>query len=287
MIRSMTAFADCEIVTENMTILCELRSVNHRYCDLNIRIPERLRFAENDIRKQLSEKLKRGKIECTLSYKKQLNVQNFSVDFQLVEKLLITTSKIETLMANPQPFSALDILAFPGVQHEIEADKDTLRESIVLLVKNTLDKMLENRSREGAQLVLLLTERCQKIMQLVEAAHKRMPEVLTNLRNKLISRVAELITDTNSERLELELALIAQKLDVDEELDRLETHVKEVIHTLKQAEPTGRRLDFLMQEMNREANTLGSKSADKEMTQISIDLKVLIEQMREQIQNIE
>jgi uncharacterized protein (TIGR00255 family) len=287
MIRSMTAFADCEIVTENMTILCELRSVNHRYCDLNIRIPERLRFAENDIRKQLSEKLKRGKIECTLSYKKQLNVQNFSVDFQLVEKLLITTSKIETLMANPQPFSALDILAFPGVQHEIEADKDTLRETIVLLVKNTLDKMLENRSREGAQLVLLLTERCQKIMQLVEAAHKRMPEVLTNLRNKLISRVAELITDTNSERLELELALIAQKLDVDEELDRLETHVKEVIHTLKQAEPTGRRLDFLMQEMNREANTLGSKSADKEMTQISIDLKVLIEQMREQIQNIE
>jgi len=283
----MTAFADCEIVTENMTILCELRSVNHRYCDLNIRIPERLRFAENDIRKQLSEKLKRGKIECTLSYKKQLNVQNFSVDFQLVEKLLITTSKIETLMANPQPFSALDILAFPGVQHEIEADKDTLRETIVLLVKNTLDKMLENRSREGAQLVLLLTERCQKIMQLVEAAHKRMPEVLTNLRNKLISRVAELITDTNSERLELELALIAQKLDVDEELDRLETHVKEVIHTLKQAEPTGRRLDFLMQEMNREANTLGSKSADKEMTQISIDLKVLIEQMREQIQNIE
>jgi uncharacterized protein (TIGR00255 family) len=147
--------------------------------------------------------------------------------------------------------------------------------------------MLETRAREGAQLSLLIAERCEKINQLVAAAHKRMPEVLSNIRSKLHARVVEMVAEPNFDRLEQELVLLAQKLDVDEELDRLETHVIEVLRALKQPEPTGRRLDFLMQEMNREANTLGSKSADREMTQISIDLKVLIEQMREQIQNIE
>jgi uncharacterized protein (TIGR00255 family) len=147
--------------------------------------------------------------------------------------------------------------------------------------------MLETRAREGAQLSVLIAERCEKINQLVAAAHKRMPDVLSNIRSKLHARVVEMVAEPNFDRLEQELVLLAQKLDVDEELDRLETHVIEVLRALKQPEPTGRRLDFLMQEMNREANTLGSKSADREMTQISIDLKVLIEQMREQIQNIE
>ncbi|OQW76951.1 MAG: YicC family protein [Proteobacteria bacterium ST_bin11] len=287
MIRSMTAFADGDISADNLTILCELRSVNHRYSDVSVKLPERLRFVEADARRLIAEKLKRGKIECALSYKKQASDNSFNINREIVEKLLMATAGVEALMSNPQPFSALEVLAFPGVQQETETDKEALREKVVKLLESTLDKMLETRAREGAQLAQLLEDRCQKINLLVEAAHKRMPDVLHNLRSKLTSRVLEMVAEPNFDRLEQELVLLAQKLDVAEELDRLETHVAEVQRTLKQPEPTGRRLDFLMQEMNREANTLGSKSADREMTQISIDLKVLIEQMREQIQNIE
>lgn len=287
MIKSMTAFADGEIAADNLAILCELRSVNHRYSDVSVKLPERLRFAEIDVRRLIGEKLKRGKIECSLSYKKQLGAQSFVVNAEMVDKLLAATAEIESRMSKPLAFSALDVLSFPGVQQETETDKEVLREKIISLVNSTLDSMLENRAREGAQLAVLLTERCQKVGVLVEAAHRRMPEVLSHLRSKLTTRVVELVAEPNLDRLEQELVLLAQKLDVAEELDRLDTHVAEVLRTLKQPEPSGRRLDFLMQEMNREANTLGSKSADREMTQISIDLKVLIEQMREQIQNIE
>lgn len=287
MIRSMTAFADGEIAAGNLVILCELRSVNHRYSDVSVKLPERLRFAESDVRRLIGEKLKRGKIECALNYKKQLSAQSFAVNTEMVEKLLAATAEIESCMVNPQAFSALDVLAFPGVQQETETDKEALREKIISLMHDTLDQMLETRAREGAQLAVLISERCQKINLLVDAAKQRMPEVLSNLRSKLTARVVELVAEPNFDRLEQELVLLAQKLDVAEELDRLETHVTEVLRALNQPEPTGRRLDFLMQEMNREANTLGSKSADREMTQISIDLKVLIEQMREQIQNIE
>ncbi|MCQ8105577.1 YicC family protein [Methylomonas sp. SURF-2] len=283
----MTAFADGEIGVDNLTILCELRSVNHRYSDVSVKLPERLRFAEADVRRLVADKLKRGKIECNLSYKKQPGSQSFNIHAETLQKLLAATAEIESRMTNPHAFSALDVLLFPGVQQESETDKEALQEKIICLLNATLDKLLETRAREGAQLAILLTDRCEKIGQLVEAAHRRMPEVLNNLRTKLIARVSELVSEPNHDRLEQELVLLAQKLDVAEELDRLQTHVAEVLRALKQKEPIGRRLDFLMQEMNREANTLGSKSADREMTQISIDLKVLIEQMREQIQNIE
>ena len=287
MIRSMTAFADGEINVDNLTILCELRSVNHRYADVSVKLPERLRFAEADIRRLIGDKLKRGKIECALSYKKLAAIQSFNINLLTVQNLLAATTEIEANMNNPQPFSALDVLMFPGVQQETEIEKEALREKLLTLVEDTLVNMLETRAREGEQLAKLLSDRCEKVIQLVEDANKRMPEVLTNLRTKLIARVNELVAEPNFDRLEQELVLLAQKLDVAEELDRLKAHVKEVRRALTQSEPIGRRLDFLMQEMNREANTLGSKSADREMTQISIDLKVLIEQMREQIQNIE
>ena len=283
----MTAFADGDISVDNLTILCELRSVNHRYSDVSIKLPERLRFMEADTRRLVADKLKRGKIECTLSYKKQPGVQSFNINLLTVQNLLAATHEIEANMQNPQPFSALDVLMFPGVQQETETEKDALRDAIVKLIDGTLDKLLEARTREGAQLAVLISERCEKISELVEIANARMPEVLAHIRTKLLTRVTELVAEPSFDRLEQELVLMAQKLDVAEELDRLQTHVAEVQRALKQKEPIGRRLDFLMQEMNREANTLGSKSADKEMTQISIDLKVLIEQMREQIQNIE
>ncbi|MEY4719584.1 MAG: hypothetical protein RL563_2202 [Pseudomonadota bacterium] len=287
MIRSMTAFADGEISVDSLTLLCELRSVNHRYADVSIKLPDRLRFAESDARRLIGEKLKRGKIECALNYKKQTGNQHFNVNLLAVQNLLAATQEIEGQMSNPLSFSALDILAFPGVQQESEIDKEVLREKIILLLEQTLDKLLETRAREGAQLAQFLADRCEKMAELVSAAEQRMPEVLNNLRQKLTARVVELVAEPNFDRLEQELVLLSQKLDVAEELDRLKAHGIEVLRAIKQPEPTGRRLDFLMQEMNREANTLGSKSADRDMTQISIDLKVLIEQMREQIQNIE
>ncbi|PPD21229.1 MAG: YicC family protein [Methylomonas sp.] len=287
MIRSMTAFVDGEITVDNLTILCELRSVNHRYSDVNIKLPERLRFLESDARHLIADKLKRGKIECSLNYRRQADSQHFDINLETVRKLLAATAAIESCMHNARAFSALDILAFPGVQQENEVDKDKLRHNVIALIDTTLDKLLEYRSGEGNQLAALISERCEKVIELVDVAHRRMPEVLDNLRNRLMSRVTELVAEPHFDRLEQELVLLAQKLDVAEELDRLQTHVAEVLRVLRKPEPQGRRLDFLMQEMNREANTLGSKSADREMTQISIDLKVLIEQMREQIQNIE
>ena len=235
----------------------------------------------------IADKLKRGKIECSISYKRQAGSQNFAINDDMVQKLLDATWRIEALMTTPQPFSALDVLAFPGVQQETETEREVLRDKIVTLLASTVELMLDNRQREGAQLAGLIGERCEKILQLVANARERLPQVLHAVRNKLVARIEEVVAQPDSDRLEQELVLLAQKLDVDEELDRLHAHVLEVQRVLLQDEPIGRRLDFLMQEMNREANTLGSKSADREMTQISIDLKVLIEQMREQIQNIE
>ncbi|SHE19246.1 YicC/YloC family endoribonuclease [methanotrophic endosymbiont of Bathymodiolus puteoserpentis (Logatchev)] len=287
MTNSMTAFANSEVEFENLTLNCELRSVNHRYCDISLKIPERFRFAEADIRSAISDKLKRGKIECSLSYKKHNLMQHtVSVDMQAVKALLATTKSIEQLMGTSRSFSALEVLAFPGIQVEKEGDKVALQQALQQLLQIAIDNLLAARQREGAQLSHLIRTRCIKLQKFVGQAHARMPIVLELLRTKFKSHIAELVAESN-ERIEQEMVLLTQKLDVDEELDRLDTHIIEVLRVLEQDGPVGRRLDFLMQEMNREANTLGSKSADKEMTAFSIEMKVLIEQMREQVQNIE
>lgn len=284
----MTAFAGSEIEIENLTVNCELRSVNHRYCDIALKLPERLRFTEADIRSLITSRLNRGKIECSLGYKKQADQkQTISIDEEAVKALLHATSQIEELMHTGQPFTAFDVLNFPGIQQEQEADKEALLKGVNALIEETLKQLIVIREREGSQLAILIEQRCKKALQLVERADKKMPEVLERIRTKITTRLAELAEPPDFDRLEQEMVFLAQKLDVAEELDRLNTHINEVLNVLSKQEPIGRRLDFLMQEMNREANTLGSKSADKEMTQISIDLKVLIEQMREQIQNIE
>lgn len=288
MIRSMTAFAGTEVEIGNLTLTCELRSVNHRYSDINIKLPERLRFIESELRTLIAGKISRGKIECSLNYKKQAkDGQTFIVNTQAVASLLAATDAIEQQMSAALSFSALDVLAFPGIQQEPETDKEVLAEAISNLVTQALAQLHEVRGREGAQLKLLIEDRCFKMQHYVVLASKRLPEVLNSLRRKLKERIRELVAEPNFDRLEQELVLLAQKLDITEELDRLQTHITEVLRVLNQPEPVGRRLDFLMQELNREANTLGSKSQDKDMTQISIELKVLIEQMREQIQNVE
>lgn len=288
MIRSMTAFAGNETEINNLTLTCELRSVNHRYCDIILKLPERLRFVEAALRSAIAAKIKRGKIECSIGYKKQMQEgQSLTVNMDAVNALLAATRSIEQQMPEARPFSALEVLTFPGIQQEPEVDNEQLAQGIIELVNRALLQMLEVREREGEQLAAVIQARCHKMQMLVNDAHKRMPEVLIHIREKLKVKIHELVSEPDFDRLEQELVLLTQKLDVEEELDRLDTHISEVLRVLDEQKPVGRRLDFLMQEMNREANTLGSKSADREMTGIAIDLKVLIEQMREQIQNIE
>lgn len=288
MTKSMTAFASSEAEIGVLTINCELRSVNHRYTDILIKLPERLRFAETEARSAIMAKISRGKIECTITSKKQIkDTQSLFVNRDAVAALLTAARQIEEQMTAPLSFSALDVLAFPGIQQDPELDKDELNKGIAALVNETLLKLLEVREREGQQLQVLIYDRCKKMQIYTEAARKRMPEVLQAIRYKLRDRITDMVAQPDFDRLEQELVFLTQKLDIAEELDRLETHIKEVLRVIEQDEPVGRRLDFLMQEMNREANTLGAKSSDKEITKISIELKVLIEQIREQIQNIE
>ncbi len=288
MIKSMTAYAGSEASIGDLTLNCELRTVNHRYCDITLKLPEHFRFLEADIRAMLTAKINRGKIECALSYKKQAkNTQLFNINIDAVTALLNATNQIEEQMQAALSFSALEVLAFPGIQQEPESDKTQLNEGVAHLIKQTLAQLLLVREREGAQLKILIEERCLKMQDFVAQASLRMPQVLQLIRTKITDRVTELVTMPDFDRLEQELVYLTQKLDITEELDRLNTHITEVLRVLNSNEPIGRRLDFLMQELNREANTLGSKSTDTEMTQISIELKVLIEQVREQIQNIE
>ncbi len=284
----MTAYAGNEVSIGDITLNCELRSVNHRYCDITLKLPDHLRFIETDLRTLLAAKINRGKVECAISYKKQAqNKQSFNVNMEAVAALLEATEQIEQQMQASLSFSALDVLAFPNITQEPSIDKLILKDEATQLVNSTLAKFLEVREREGAQLKVLLEERCIKIQGFSVLAAKRMPEVLLLIRTKLKEKIDELQVQPDFDRLEQELVFVAQKLDITEELDRLDTHIIEVLRVLQEKEPVGRRLDFLMQELNREANTLSSKSTDKEMTAIAIELKVLIEQMREQIQNIE
>ncbi|MGR9101168.1 MAG: YicC/YloC family endoribonuclease, partial [Gammaproteobacteria bacterium] len=239
-------------------------------------------------RAAITKKIKRGKIECSLTYKKTVNeFRGIVLNEDYVAALLDATARIERHMQNPGSFSALEILNFPGVQQESEADSDQLKLRLIELMEDAVSRLTEAREREGEQLGLAIAERCRQMQGFVDQAKGRMPEVMQALRRRLREKVEELCSLPDYDRLDQEMVMLTQKLDVDEELDRLETHINEVRRLLNEDEPVGRRLDFLMQEMNREANTLGSKSADKDMTQISIELKVLIEQMREQIQNIE
>lgn len=283
----MTAYACNEAEINNLTINCEIRSVNHRYSDVSLKLPEALRFLETELRALLSAEIKRGKIECSLTYKRPAKGQGLIVNHEALTALLGLAEQIEVNMLTPQPFSALDVLAFPGILQEPSTDKNEIQAGATHLVQQTLAHLVVARAREGTQLRTLLEERCTKINELVIAANQRVPVATQLMRDKLTNKINELVTQPNFDRLEQELVFWAQKLDVSEELDRLTTHTREVLRVLHEEEPAGKRLDFLMQELNREANTLSSKSTDIPISQIAIELKVLIEQMREQVQNIE
>ena len=289
MTSSMTAFGRTEQSLKSAHVIWEIRSVNHRYLEINLRLPDDFRQLESDIRQIISNKIKRGKVDCQLRFETIDSADSdININHDLANKLIDACSEIRKY--DPQNISNInpvDILRWPGVIEQENLDSDTMSDEILSLLKTTLDSAIESRLTEGSKLKALILERCHKSSTIVEELKQQASKISLQLKEKLLLRVRELTDEIDNERLEQELAFLAQKYDVDEELDRLSAHIDEVQTVLSKSGPVGRRLDFLMQEMNREANTLGSKATDIQYTNASVELKVLIEQMREQIQNIE
>jgi uncharacterized protein (TIGR00255 family) len=288
MIHSMTAFARLEERHPAGTLCWELRTVNHRYLEVTPRLPDEFRVLETKVRDSAAAALRRGKLDCQLRFQPLPAADvELVVDETLAARVIDAAGTLADRMDNPARIDPFDVLRWPGVLSVPEPDYGPVREAAMALLKRGLVELRETREREGQRIDGLVRERCDAMAALVIRARERLPEVLAHHRQRLADKLAELRADLDAERLEQEMALLANKLDVAEELDRLEAHLDEVRDVLARDEAVGRRLDFLMQELNREANTLGSKSADVETTRVSVELKVLIEQMREQVQNIE
>jgi len=287
-IRSMTAFARAESSAQWGTAYWELRSVNNRFLDVAARLPEDLRAIEGEVRERVRSRVRRGKVDCTLKLVPSVEAEGaFALDMELAKRLAEASREIDKLLHDPARVNAMDILRWPGVAQTRLPDPDMLGGAVLELLDRALDDLLATREREGRQIHTLIEQRCAEVDAIVARVRERLPEIVVAFRERLAARLAEVRESLDEERLEQEMVIVAQRIDVSEELDRLEAHVAEVRRVLDQDKPAGRRLDFLMQELNREANTLGSKSVDTETTRASVDLKVLIEQMREQIQNVE
>ncbi len=285
---SMTAYGRAEHAGEWGQASCEIRSVNHRYLEMSIRLPEELRSLEQNIRDRISSKLKRGKVDCNIRYEQStFTSSDLPVNQDLLDKLIETAQKTNESLKHPAMLNPLELLRWPGVLDKDVPDPKAIGAEILKLVDQALEAVVDTRKREGEKIRELIQERCQKTKEIVSNVEKIMPDILNGIRTKLEQRAQELCTELDKDRLEQELLILSQKMDVAEEMDRLNAHIDEVSRVLNQEGPVGRRLDFLMQEMNREANTLGSKSAHLDTSNASVDLKVMIEQMREQIQNIE
>jgi len=288
MLHSMTGFARQSAETAIGTLTWELRAVNHRYLDVLFRLPEELRPQEQAFKQQVSGVLNRGKVECALHLRRAVDQRaEMKLNADLIQLIGTRVTEISKALPKASPPSAIEILRWPGVIAEAEIDAEPLAEEAAVLLTQALQALAEMRASEGQRIATMLESRCNDIAALAASVRKRMPEVLAGAHAKQRERIDRLDVQADPARLEVELALLAQKLDVDEELDRLESHIVEIRQVLGSGEPVGRRLDFLMQELNREANTLGSKSADAATTTAAVELKVLIEQMREQIQNVE
>ncbi|MDP2748749.1 YicC/YloC family endoribonuclease [Pseudomonas sp.] len=287
MIHSMTAFARAEQAGANGTLSWELRSVNHRYLEPHLRLPESFRDLEGAVREALRNGLSRGKVECTLRFSDDNDGKALQVDLERAAQLVAAAESVAGLIKQPAALNPLEVLSWPGVLVADAADPQALNQSALALFSQALNELKQSREREGSELAKLLNERLDSILEQVVALRELVPQMLAGQRQKILDRCAEMQAELDPQRLEQELVILAQKSDVAEELDRLSTHVSEVRRVLKTGGQAGRRLDFLMQELNREANTLGSKAFDTRSTQAAVNLKVLIEQMREQVQNIE
>ena len=290
MTTSMTAFARRETLTPWGGLTWELRTVNHRYLELSFKLPDELRVIEPAARELLGKRLGRGKVDCHLRFAAREGAEGV-LDEALVARLMTLAHKTQTLAAaaggSATPWRMVDLLRWPGVFKSGAVDTEGLQQAAIALLTETVNELAATRTREGAQLAAILKTRLDALGEIAVQVRALLPEVRRNFRERLLARLGEVRAELDPARVEQELLLFAQKTDVDEELDRLVMHFTEVRRVLGEPGQTGRRLDFLMQELNREANTLGSKAADVRVTNAAVDLKVLIEQMREQVQNIE
>lgn len=286
MIRSMTAFAAGERNTEAGVLGCELRAVNHRFLEIGVRLPEELRVLEPALRERIAARISRGKLDLTLRLRPSDAAENLRLNETLVAQLSAIAQDLDGRFPNLRTELG-QLLQLPGVLQSSTADPETLQAQALALLDTVLDQFVVSREREGAQLAGVIAERVDAIAAQAATVRTLIPLIRIGQRQKLEARLADLLQPADPGRLEQELVLWLQKLDVDEELDRLDSHIVEIRRVLKQKEPVGRRLDFLLQEFNREANTLGSKSVDTRTSQAAVELKVLIDQIREQVQNIE
>ncbi|HSN18706.1 MAG TPA: YicC/YloC family endoribonuclease [Gammaproteobacteria bacterium] len=288
MARSMTGFARREARGDFGVLVWELRSVNHRYLDMSLRLPEELRALESECRERIAAAVKRGKLDGQLRFEPAAGGHAvLMVDEARARAVGHALSQVAGIVGTEGKISPGEVLRWPGVVQEPSLDVAAVGQTALKLLEQTLADLSAARGREGERTAAVLTERAQMIGSIVAELRKRQAGMTSALRDKLKARVEELKVQVDPQRLEQELVMVAQRLDVAEELDRLQSHLKEFADTLKTGDAVGRRLDFLMQEFNREANTLGSKSQDAAVTQQVVDLKVLIEQMREQVQNLE
>jgi uncharacterized protein (TIGR00255 family) len=284
----MTGFASGETSTPSGTLLWELRSVNHRYLECSFRLPDGFRVLEARLREQVGAQLQRGKLDATLQFRPaEQTAGQLRVNSALAASVITAAERLNEDIENPALIGALDVLRWPGVVLEDKLDVSSLYAPAAALLDETLAVLVANRAREGARLQAALDDRLTRISTLTGELRDAAPQVVNSIRGKLRERAAALEVRLDPERLEQELVLLAQKLDIAEELDRLDAHIAETRAAFDMPGAVGRRLDFLMQEFNREANTLGSKSADAVTSKAAVELKVLIEQLREQVQNIE
>ena len=286
MIRSMTAYAGGERVTPWGTLGCELRSVNHRFLELGVRLPEELRALEPQLRERVSARVSRGKLDLVMRLRAPEAATSLAVNETLVEQLGELASRLHSRFPGMR-IGFTDLLQYPGVLRAESTDATALQAEALALLDATIDSFVQSREREGEQLARAISERVDGVEGIAAEVRTLIPVIREGQRAKLAARLADLPHPMDPGRAEQELVLWLQKLDVDEELDRLVSHIAEIRRVLHQCEPVGRRLDFLLQEFNREANTLGSKSVDSRTSNAAVELKVLIDQIREQVQNIE
>ncbi len=285
--QSMTAYARVTHQGDWGTLTWAIRSVNHRYLETAFRIPDTLRDEEMRLREMARRTLHRGKVDCNLQLALNRDGDGLAINLDRARQYIRAVDQLAALIADPAPLSPLELLDRPGVVEEREIDPEVLARATRDAFSEALGQLTEDRGREGARLGEFIQQRVEALRAETARVRERLPEILAGQRRKLLDRIAELELNLEPDRLEQETAILAQKADVDEELDRLDTHLDEIERVVASKGPIGRRLDFLMQELNREANTLSSKSLATDTTRSAVEIKVLIEQMREQIQNIE
>lgn len=285
---SMTAFARAERASSDGRLIWEIRTVNHRYLDINLKLPEELRHLDSPCRARISAKLNRGRVDAQLKLEQTISSnQNLAIDEALANKVAQILNQIETQHPGLRAASSTDILRWPGVIQDAASDPEEHRENCLTALDDALKGLMEERQREGARLGDIILQKIGKCETIHKQFVENIPEIQARVREKWLKRIDEIATNVESDRIAQEVTILLTRSDVVEELDRLSTHLAETRNLITSHKPKGRSLDFLMQELNREANTLGSKSIDERMTNASIDLKVLIDQMREQVQNIE